>query len=65
MTDQEIRKLERIAENSKNGKASSEAMAKLQQINSTYHWCIEWDGMVICDKHPEFDVCLCFKNQNK
>lgn len=25
------------------------------------HFCLEWDGMYICDECPEFDACLCFK----
>lgn len=61
MTDQEIQKLRRIAEMGEDEK-SKEAMKKLREINPTYHWCDEWDGMVIGDKDKEFDVCLCFKN---
>lgn len=59
MTD--IEKLVRVAENSRDEKASKEAMKKLREINPTYHWCAEWDSMVICDKDKEFECCLCFK----
>lgn len=60
MTDKEIEKLRRVAEMD-NGGTSKEAMKKLREINPTYHWCYEWDGMVICDKDKEFEACLCFK----
>ncbi len=25
------------------------------------HFCNDWDGMLIHDKLPEFDACLCFE----
>lgn len=29
------------------------------------HSCPDWDGMVIDEDSPEFDACLCYKNQEK
>lgn len=23
------------------------------------HFCMEWDGMLICDRYPEFEFCRC------
>lgn len=31
-------------------------------FNKTYHWCGEYDDLVICDKDDEFEYCRCFKN---
>lgn len=27
------------------------------------HFCLEFDGMYICDQCPEFDVCLCYSDE--
>jgi len=35
------------------------AMVKLREINPSYHWCFEWDEMVICDTDIEFECCIC------
>ena len=59
MDKSEIRKLERIAEDTRNEKESKQAMLKLRNVNPTYHWCAEWDYAVICDNHQEWDSCLC------
>lgn len=56
----EERRLIRIAECGTD-EESKEAFKQLKYLNSTYHFCDEWDGMVICDKSSEWDCCLCFK----
>lgn len=58
-TSGEIRRLERIAENTLDENESKAAMLKLRGLNKTYHWCAEWDYMVICDQHNEWKSCLC------
>jgi len=35
------------------------AMALLRATNPTYHWCPDWDFMVICDQDLEYKSCLC------
>ncbi len=40
---------------------SSKAMKRLRKINPTYHWCWDWDGMVIADDHMEYICCTCKK----
>ena len=46
-----------------NGKEADEAMGKLRKINPTYHWCFEYDGMVICDTDIEYENCLCHRKK--
>lgn len=42
------------------GKNANLAMVKLrQEFDKSYHYCEEWDFMVICDKDREFDCCMC------
>ena len=36
------------------------AMRKLREMNDTWHWCEEWDGLAICNETQEFDFCCCF-----
>ncbi|HET9136754.1 MAG TPA: hypothetical protein VFO76_08955 [Candidatus Kapabacteria bacterium] len=31
----------------------------LREIDPTYHFCPEWDEMLICSKDKEFECCLC------
>jgi hypothetical protein len=63
MTDKAIKRLVRIAERDPDPVAAYGAMQMLRQVNPTYHWCYEWDEMVICDKDPEYDSCICSKNK--
>ena len=37
------------------------AFKQLVELNPTYHYCYEWDELLISDKDPEFSVCMCFK----
>lgn len=64
MTKEERRRLEIVAENGPEEKAN-EAMKKLKEINKTYHWCPDWDDMVICDEHKEIECCLCMVEFDK
>lgn len=32
------------------------------EIAEGWHFCEEWDGMLINDKWPEAEVCLCSKS---
>lgn len=27
------------------------------------HYCLEWDGLWICEDCPEFECCLCFPRE--
>jgi hypothetical protein len=58
MNTRERRDLEIIAENSTDDKAMV-AMTELRAINPSYHWCPDWDYMVICDTDSEWDTCTC------
>lgn len=60
ISKKDINKLIRIAENG-DSLSSKAAMRFLRRINKTYHWCPDWDYMVICDKSSEYDCCLCKK----
>ena len=31
------------------------------EIDAGWHYCKEWDGMLINKVHPEYDVCTCFE----
>lgn len=43
------------------GNTAASAIIELKKkFNKTYHWCSEWDYMVICDSDKEFDCCNCF-----
>lgn len=53
--------LARAAETSSNEDLANRCMAKLRELNHTYHWCVEWDYMVICDKDKEYELCICEK----
>jgi hypothetical protein len=55
----EIRRLERIAENTLNEEDAKSAMVILMNLNPTYHWCGDWDEAVICDKSNEWGCCTC------
>jgi len=65
MTPKEIRKLERTAENSKLDAEAVDAMEQLRTINISYHWCPDWDYMVICDTHHEWESCTCLRLKEK
>lgn len=60
MTTKEITKLEHTATFGPDEEAKN-AMKVLRKLNKTYHWCAEWDYLVICDKDREFECCTCFK----
>lgn len=60
MKTQERKKLEHLAENTTNEAESKTAMLKLRNtFNATYHWCPDWDYMVICDEDKEIEGCSC------
>lgn len=49
-----------IAEYSKNIEYANSAMQQLKKdFNKTYHWCPDWDYMVICNDDKESDGCTC------
>jgi len=52
-------RLLKIAELSKDEEEMKAAMAKLRAMNPSYHWCPDWDFMVICDTDVEAKGCLC------
>lgn len=60
----EKQRLLKIAETSDDEIEMKIAMAKLRKINPTYHWCPDWDFMVICDTDYEAKSCLC-KNKKR
>lgn len=41
------------------------AMEKLRAENPTWHWCLEYDGLAICDEDDEWQHCYCFKEFNE
>lgn len=43
---------------------ANKAMNELKSINDTWHFCVEFDFMPLCDKMPSWDACLCH-NDNK
>lgn len=54
------KRLAKIAEMSKCDYRASKAMKLLREkFNPTYHWCWDWDGMVIADTHKEYECCTC------
>ena len=43
-------------------KVANRAMRILRsRYNETYHWCPEWDYLVINETHLEANCCLCSK----
>ena len=59
MKDDERRALAKIAENDKDEDTANSAMRQLRKVNSTYHWCPDWDFMVICNEDREHECCNC------
>jgi len=55
-SQEERNRLERIATYG-DDKAAAEAMVELKKINNTYHWCPEFDYLVVCNEHPEWEFC--------
>lgn len=54
------KRLIRIAELDPEIEGANSAMQQLKRtVNKTYHWCHDWDDMVICDTDPEFEACTC------
>ena len=53
--------LEKIAETHPDDTVANAVMDKLREVNNTYHFCMDFDGMVICDKDEEWKVCYCFE----
>lgn len=41
---------------------AKEAMEELRKIDPSYHWCPDWDFMVICNSDTETSGCLCKSN---
>ena len=40
---------------------AARAMAYLRDIHdSTYHWCIDHDDLVICKNDKEYAICRCY-----
>lgn len=40
-----------------------------EEVKQGYHFCYEWDGLLIHVTHPEFKACICksmekWKNEN-
>jgi hypothetical protein len=33
-----------------------------EEINEGWHFCFDWDGMLIHKSYPEFEVCTCFSS---
>ena len=59
MTRRELIDLIALAECGEKGPAEI-AMKRLKdEVNPTYHWCHDWDLMVICDSDTEWDGCTC------
>ncbi len=54
-----VHALRAIAERDKDESKASRAMEILRKADPSYHWCDDWDGMVICDKDEEFKCCTC------
>ena len=62
MKSKEIRDIEIVAENHTDDERSYEAMSFLrEEVNPTYHWCPDWDYMVICDTDSEWEACGCVR----
>ena len=61
MTRKEITKLVNIATFDTNDDVAKAAMKQLKSINKSYHWCEEWDYLVMCDEDPEYASCMCNK----
>lgn len=59
MNDNVLRKLVSIAEVAIDGPIGDKAMIKLREIDPTYHWCPNWDYMVLCASDPEAEGCTC------
>lgn len=53
-------RLARIAERGTD-EESREAIDKLKKIDPTYHFCMDWDDMVICCQDLEYRCCNCHK----
>jgi len=54
--------LAKIATYHKVDSIANRAMKILRsRYNSTYHWCLDWDQLVICDKDHEYKFCNCNK----
>ena len=41
-------------------KSDSELKLTQEEINKGYHFCVEWDGLLIGHEMMEFDFCSCF-----
>lgn len=59
MTKERENKLTHIATFSKSDVRANKAMKLLRQIDLTYHWCYDWDGLAICGSDMEATCCTC------
>lgn len=57
--EQHINKLCHIATFSKCDARASRAMKLLHKVDLTYHWCFDWDELVICANDREASCCTC------
>ena len=44
-------------------KIDAEVVAFNKLTGKFKHFCLEWDGMAIDETCPEFESCLCFKDE--
>lgn len=61
MEEDERLNLISVATFDESNEKANEAMGKLRKIDKTYHWCAEWDDLVICSSDIEANHCTCFE----
>ena len=54
-----INSLANIATFHSNDEYANKAMRLLKKIDPTYHWCQEFDDLVICSSDDEAKFCNC------
>jgi len=42
---------------------TTDAKLTKQEVEQGYHFCPDWDYMVICPDDPEYEACLCIKTE--
>lgn len=59
MTKEQINAMQNAATFTPSDNIAKELLITLRLVNKTYHFCPEFDGLVICDEDWEHGHCYC------
>ncbi len=41
------------------------ACCTAEEVAAGWHWCCEWDGLLVGPTMPEWDCCLCYSPEQR